>query len=359
MGDLIGASIIGGLFGLGGSAANASAQKAANETNLKIAQMNNEFNERMLQKQMDYNTEMWNKQNAYNSASSQRQRLEAAGLNPYMMMSGGSAGTAQSAGGVNPPTATPVSVQPVQYDLSTAAGFVQQAIDLQSVQGQRDADANLKNRQAEQIHIENQYKAADVISQIVQRMSDTKNKKLQSEYQSILNQFAPSLFSSDVNIKQRTAANIEMDSMLKQAQTSYQLLQGRLTEKQLQYFDQKTLMELSVMAAQQYALYASGRQSLAQAQQAISNSLESQARTRGIKIDNHVKKALINTTIGTAQQAYRQQYYNAELSKKENSWYWYNNSIGPIVNNLVPMAVGFGLGKFGMPKPVKIKGFGR
>ena len=119
--------------------------------------MNNAFNEKMFDKQIAYNkemyqqqlgdqwkfyndakdnswklvgnqqqfqTDMWNKNNEYNSASSQRERLEAAGLNPYMMMTGGSAGTAQvmsgSAGaapsggvpsgqGVTPPTATSYS----------------------------------------------------------------------------------------------------------------------------------------------------------------------------------------------------------------------------------------------------------
>ncbi len=41
---------------------------------------------------------MWNRENEYNTASAQRARLEEAGLNPYLMMSGGSAGVAGSAG---------------------------------------------------------------------------------------------------------------------------------------------------------------------------------------------------------------------------------------------------------------------
>ena len=114
---------------------------AGNKSNASIAQQNNAFNEKMLQKQMDYNTQMYQQQlgdqwkfyndakqnswdmfnasNEYNSASAQRERLEAAGLNPYLMMSGGSAGTATaqssaqgsvpSAQGINPPTATPYS----------------------------------------------------------------------------------------------------------------------------------------------------------------------------------------------------------------------------------------------------------
>jgi hypothetical protein len=60
--------------------------------------MNNQFNERMAIQQRNWQENMWNKENAYNTASAQRQRLEEAGLNPYLMMNGGSAGVAQSAG---------------------------------------------------------------------------------------------------------------------------------------------------------------------------------------------------------------------------------------------------------------------
>ena len=54
--------------------------------NYQIAQENNAFNERM-----------WNLQNDYNTPSAQRARLEAAGLNPYLMLDGSSAGVAESA----------------------------------------------------------------------------------------------------------------------------------------------------------------------------------------------------------------------------------------------------------------------
>ena len=95
-------SIAGGLLGIGSSvlqnAQNRQNVRETNETNYKINQMNNQFNERMAMQQREFQENMWNKENAYNTASAQRQRLEEAGLNPYLMMTGGSAGTAQSAG---------------------------------------------------------------------------------------------------------------------------------------------------------------------------------------------------------------------------------------------------------------------
>lgn len=94
-------SISGGLLGLGSSAAQNSQNRQnvreTNQMNYKINQMNNQFNERMAIQQRNWQENMWNKENAYNTASAQRQRLEEAGLNPYLMMNGGSAGVAQSA----------------------------------------------------------------------------------------------------------------------------------------------------------------------------------------------------------------------------------------------------------------------
>ena len=95
-------SIAGGLFGIGSSVVQNSQNRQnvreTNQMNYKINQMNNQFNERMAMQQRDFQENMWNKENEYNTASAQRQRLEEAGLNPYLMMNGGSAGTAQSAG---------------------------------------------------------------------------------------------------------------------------------------------------------------------------------------------------------------------------------------------------------------------
>lgn len=95
-------SIAGGLSGIGSSvfqnSQNRQNVRETNQMNYKINQMNNQFNERMAMQQRDFQENMWNKENEYNTASAQRQRLEEAGLNPYLMMNGGSAGTAQSVG---------------------------------------------------------------------------------------------------------------------------------------------------------------------------------------------------------------------------------------------------------------------
>ena len=77
---------------------NAVSTNKTNKANMAINRMNNEFNAAEAQKVRDFQLDMWNRENTYNTASAQRSRLEEAGLNPYLMMSGGNAGVASSAG---------------------------------------------------------------------------------------------------------------------------------------------------------------------------------------------------------------------------------------------------------------------
>lgn len=86
---------------------NYAATQATNKTNYEINQLNNQFNQAEAQKQRQHELAMWNMNNEYNSPSAQRSRLEAAGLNPYMVMNGGSAGTASSNSGSQAASAAP------------------------------------------------------------------------------------------------------------------------------------------------------------------------------------------------------------------------------------------------------------
>lgn len=74
------------LLGAAGSVINGAlgffGQQSANKTNLKIVRETNAANRANQEYQNEWNLDMWNKQNEYNSPAAQRQRLEAAGLNP-------------------------------------------------------------------------------------------------------------------------------------------------------------------------------------------------------------------------------------------------------------------------------------
>lgn len=304
-----GASLLGNIFG-------ASSTASTNENNLKIAQMNNEFNERMMNKQMDYNTKMWHAQNLYNDPSQQRARLEAAGLNPYMMMNGGSAGVAQSAGGVTPAQAQQVQMQAFHPDFSGITGIIQTCLDIQAQKSLREAQANNLNAGTEGLGIENKYKASYLTQQIEGLKWDNILKHSQERLNNMNFAKMQAMFSSDVEKAQREAENAQLTGALIRAQTAYQQLQGMLTTKELSVFDERFLQEMAVMSAQQYALVEQGKLSREQANVAIQNALNLGIQREGLKVDNYVKNKTREALIRTAWNNSEQSRYDVLSTKR-------------------------------------------
>ena len=276
IGSLIGAgaSILGNLF-------NAGSTVSANTQNVAIAKMNNKFNEQMLQKQMDYNTEMWNKQNVYNSASAQRDRLEAAGLNPYMMLNGGNAGTAQAAGGITPPTATPVHVAAPQVDFSGIGDSLSTFLS---------PDAKLKQEQAEGIRIENKFKAAEIIASLGETISRTKNNDVQQQLMQIQRSLALETFNSDVAYKQ----NMVREQELRLDQI---YIQNSIQSKELANLDEKIRLELALLGAQIISQKASAGASYASAKAAYASALVSRAQAANIKLSTKQAEAMFDDNV--------------------------------------------------------------
>ena len=353
-------SILGGLIGAGasllGNILGSKSQSDTNATNLQIAQMNNEYNERMFNQQLEYNQDMFNQQvdydwkktqyqteknNAaqlaavgmqqeYNSAVNQRKRLEAAGLNPYLMMSGGNAGTASavsssagtggspSAMGVNAPTASPAVMQAFRPDFSGVTGIIQTLLDIQAQKGVREAQASSLGEQASGFKIENKYKAEKLLWEIYNSKADYNLKNSQEALNNMSFARMQAMFSSDVSKAQREADNAQFTGELIRAQTAWQQLQGLLGAKELKYYDQKVLQELAIMSAQQYSLVAAGKASEAQARQAIENALNLVEQREGIKVDNYVKQNTANALIKTARNNCNTSYWNS-VGARNNS----------------------------------------
>lgn len=356
-------SILGGLIGAGasllGNILGSKSQSDTNQTNLQIAQMNNEYNERMFNQQLEYNQDMFNQQvdydwkktqyqteknNAaqlaaigmqqeYNSAVNQRKRLDAAGLNPYLMMSGGNAGTSSavsssagtggspSAMGVNAPTASPAVMQAFRPDFSGVTGIIQTLLDIQAQKGVREAQASSLGEQASGFKIENKYKAEKLLWEIYNSKADYNLKNSQEALNNMNFARMQAMFSSDVSKAQREADNAQFTGELIRAQTAWQQLQGLLGAKELKYYDQKVLQELAIMSAQQYSLVAAGKASEAQARQAIENALNLVEQREGIKVDNYVKQNTANALIKTARNNCDTSYW---ISKDTKNAYDYN-----------------------------------
>ena len=302
-------SLLGNLFGFGSNS-------KTNETNLKIAQMNNEFNERMLQKQMDYNDEMfgkqteydqkkmqqqndftremWNANNEYNSAANQRKRLEEAGLNPYLMMNGGSAGTAimangsgsggsPSAQGVNPPTATPVQVQAYRPDFS---GINQVIASYMDYLQHRDVNAAT----AKQLQIGNETLGQRLVAQLVAMTEGTEKTRAETKNISTQTGRALALLPHEINQARWSWQNAQMQNAVMQGDLVNSYLDANLKQKTLDTYDERFRAEMSVYAADIFAKYAAGQLSQKEAELAVEKKLTEIETRNGIKIDNKTKQ---------------------------------------------------------------------
>lgn len=266
----VGSNLVGNIFG-------ASNTNKTNQNNLKINQMNNEFNERMMQKQMDYNTMMWNKQNEYNTPSAQRARLEAAGLNPYMMLNGGSAGNAQAAGSTSAASASSAAPQEAFHpDFSG----IPQSIFMAKQGKNIDADTEGKV-------IDNQTRALRNMHEIMNVVTDTKNKEVRTK-----------LIETTLGY----ADQIQMAQLRQmEAQTNNIIREGLLMDKNLAIFDERSRLEFAQMAANTLLTAAQTKQTKQQTIHEIQRMYQTVAQTAGIKISNDIAKRSAESIVEKAR----------------------------------------------------------
>lgn len=100
----LGGGILGAASNIVGGIMSYKGQKAANKTNLQIANETNQMNRELAQGAQAHDVAMWNRQNEYNTPQAQMQRLQEAGLNPNLIYDSG----AGSAGNAGSPQKAPV-----------------------------------------------------------------------------------------------------------------------------------------------------------------------------------------------------------------------------------------------------------
>lgn len=304
-------SLIGGLFSSAGSRYAARKQLQAvretNAANLQIAQQNNAFNERM-----------WNMQNEYNTPSAQRARLEAAGINPYLMLDGSSTGVAQSA-----PIADNSGTQ-VAPDVGSiiAGGYQSLGNSISSAAGQ-----------IAQMSFNNDLQKANV----AKSNAEAQNADLQNQYDLLRNQFAAAQFLADLRLKQYQGkiseydANYLRDSMedrldsvkfqntLSGSQASYynQLagltdVQRRIEETNLKWIPREK--QVAIMAAIQNARTAASQMRLnrASARNMIAMAALNAANTAGVHLDNKLKDTVFDLSVGLVENQYQKGFFEKE-----------------------------------------------
>ena len=307
-------SLAGGLFGSSGSHYAARKQLQAvretNQMNYQIAQDNNAFNERM-----------WNLQNEYNTPSAQRARLEAAGLNPYLMLNGSSTGNAESA-----PTADTSGTQVAPDIGSTIAGGYQSMGNAISSAAAQIAQFSFQN------DLQN--------ATVAKTAADAQHSNLQNEYDTLRNRFAAAQFLAELRIKQKQGdiseyeANYLRDSMSDRldsvkfqntqlgSQASYynQLaglteVQHKLADTNLRWLDKEK--QVSIMAAIQNARTAASQMHLnnASAKNMIAMAGLNAAQSAGVRIDSRLKNAIFDLSVGKAENEYEQGLWTNEKSR--------------------------------------------
>lgn len=349
-------SIAGGLLGIGSSAMQNSQNRQnvmeTNQMNYKINQMNNQFNERMAIQQRNWQENMWNKENAYNTASAQRQRLEEAGLNPYLMMNGGSAGVASSAGtGATASSSGNAVMQPFQADYSgigSSVGNIFQYELMQSEKSQLQGARQLADAQSMEI------------------LSNIDWGKLTADTRNYLKSTGLARAQLGYAKEQQEVDNMAMTGLIMRAQRSGMLLDNEAKGIMNKYLDQQQQLDLNVKAADYYQRMSAGYLSYAETKKALAEEALAAARTRGQKISNEVASRIAESQIAAniAANESTAAYHNEELrlnlpqdnarSKNIESWYrsrnekkrhqyydadkWvdYGTSIGNTIGNFLP-----------------------
>ncbi len=318
--------VISGLTGLIGAGITAGSSTAAtiatNQANKQIAQMNNAFNEKMMQKQMSYNKEMYQQQlgdqwqfyndakqtqlglyedaKDYNSAAAQRQRLEDAGLNPFLMMNGGNAGSVQSqavphgaapsAQGVSVPTAAPYSV-----DYSGISSGLGHAIDAYTQLRAQKSQADKLDAEASNIRIEGKYKAAEMVANISNIMQNTKSQSVKTYLDSLINGAQRDLLAAQVD---KTKAETALNAITQRSVT----LDNLAKSENLKVLPDQLRLSLSQQAADIAVRYA--QKDLTQAQ--VKHEIERIANTITERdlIRSQTNKNVIDSNGAIQQQQY-------------------------------------------------------
>lgn len=282
-GAMIGSSILGGL-----------SQRSANKTNMRINQMNNEFNAKEAEKQRQWQESMWNKENEYNTASAQRQRLEDAGLNPYMMLNGGSAGIAGGAGsGSAASAASPLGVSPYRIDpgsVGSAVASISQAFTANKV---GTAQASSLGSQADY------YKA---LSQ--KTAADTDWGRLTPDARKWLRATGIERLKLGYSQEQQELDNMRHTGQLIKAQSSLQRLNAKAQQVINKYLEPTQQADLALKASLHFSQLTHGHLNEQSVRESIAREVETYARANGQKISNRVAYETADGLIDSLKQEY-------------------------------------------------------
>lgn len=309
-------NLLGGLLGK-------NSQDSANKTNILINRENNQFAAEQAQLNRNYQTAMWNKSNDYNSAFSQRQRLEAAGLNPYLMMNGGSAGTAQSVQGSAAASAGNAHVEafdPSSYvngasnSISGAINSYYANLERSNNATQMAAQSQLMEEQARNWRIKNTYETLRQQYEINKLSHDSNNSFETYMLNKAKRKLAWENFSSDVTYRQN---EVKLQNQLQELNAMgiiEKTLNNSMLEVQLNYLPQKFRAEIKSIMADVALKYAQGQLTRQQAKTEVFRTMQERTNVKTAEFNMGLSRVKFYKAFKTVDKE-----IDATLNQLENS----------------------------------------
>lgn len=322
---------IGGAFGFANN-------QATNKANLQIARETNASQERMFNQQLDWNLAQWERNNEYNTPTAQMQRYRDAGLNPYLMMNGGAAGSGNSsapASGVNPPQQHTATMQP---DTSIKDSLMKMA-EFDYNKRLMDAEASNKEEDAKGKVIDNMTRSAENAARIEELTQRVSNGKARQDLDKIELQLKRATFNDSV-----VFAKLQNKSLEEQNELTHQSRLGVILDNDLKNmknanYPAEFAANLAYVWSQVGLNKAMTATQVSEQKKLAQDVVESVARSAGIRLDNGVKFKLQSSLVKEGQAR-----ADRAAEEAENVFYFGIPNPSYTIDNNLSVGGKFGIG---------------
>lgn len=268
---------------------------------------------RNTRKTNELNYQIWQEQQRYNQQQTDpayiRERQEAAGYNAALLANGNTLGQAASSG--NAP-------QMQTAELSGFGSGLQQAVSTYMAYKQTESDVNLKNAQAEQVHIENQYRTQEAMARINKMIEETNSTRVKRQLDEILSRYQDRIYQSEL---QQTQEHI---NYIKE-QTRGQVTENLMNSVQLRNLPELMRLDIANMASDIAIKAQTQRLNEQQIKNMIADAARTVAQTEFYEEQTNTQKHI--TGSARAQSAVDNSTIGARIETiKEEMWRAINNS---------------------------------
>lgn len=268
---------------------------------------------RNTRKTNELNYQIWQEQQQFNQQQTDpsyiRERQEAAGYNAALLANGNTLGQAASSG--NAP-------QMQTADLSGFGSGLQQAVNTYMAYKQTESDTRLKNAEAEQVHIENQYRTQEAMARINKMIEDTNNVRVKRQLDEILSRYQDRIYQSEL---QQTQEHI---NYIKE-QTRGQVTENLMNSVQLRNLPELMRLDIANMASDIAIKAQTQRLNEQQIKNMIAEAAQTVARTELYQEQTNTQQQI--TGSARAQSAVDNSTIGARIETiKAEMWRAINNS---------------------------------